>query len=93
MKLEELMGGRGFRTGGNVLRIGGNKFNDRKNEIPMKILEFERFGIRIIAEFRGIPSRFPNQGGVHLLVLHAERVAQNSEDLKHGPVEVTAFPK
>ncbi len=30
---------------------------------------------------------------VRLLVLHAERVAQNLEDLKQGPVEVTAFPK
>ncbi len=35
-------GGRGFRTGGNVLRIGGNTFYDRKNKIPMKIPEFKR---------------------------------------------------
>ncbi len=27
----------------------------------MKILEFKRSGIRIIVEFRRIPSRFPNQ--------------------------------
>jgi hypothetical protein len=31
--------------------------------------------------------------GVCLLVLHAEGVAQNLEDLKHGTVEVTSFPK
>jgi hypothetical protein len=54
-------GGRGFRTGGNVLQIGGNTFYDRKNKIMMKILEFKRSGIRIIAEFRGILSGFPNQ--------------------------------
>jgi hypothetical protein len=27
----------------------------------MKILEFKRSGIGLIAEFRGIPNRFPNQ--------------------------------
>ncbi len=32
-----------------------------KNWILMKILEFKRSGIRKIAEFRGIPSGFPNQ--------------------------------
>jgi hypothetical protein len=31
--------------------------------------------------------------GICLLVLHAKRVAQNLEDLKNGPVEVTAFPE
>jgi hypothetical protein len=30
---------------------------------------------------------------VRLLVLYAEGGAQNLEDLKHGLVEVTAFPK
>jgi hypothetical protein len=48
--------GRGFQTGGKVLQIGGNKFYDRKNEILMKIPEFKRSGIRIIAEFRGNPT-------------------------------------
>jgi hypothetical protein len=45
-------GGKGFRTSGNVLRIGRNKFYVWKNKIPMKILEFKRSGIGIIAEFR-----------------------------------------
>jgi hypothetical protein len=57
-------GGRGFRTGRNVLRIGGNTFYDRKNKIPMKIPELKRSGIGIIAEFRGTPSGFPNQATV-----------------------------
>jgi hypothetical protein len=30
-------------------------------KIPVKILEFKRFGIGLIAEFCGIPNRFPNQ--------------------------------
>jgi hypothetical protein len=42
-------------------RIGGNTFHDRKNKIPMKILEFKRSGIGLIVEFRGIPNGFPNQ--------------------------------
>jgi hypothetical protein len=44
-----------------VFRIGGNTFYDRKNKILIKILEFKRFGIGIIVEFRGIPNGFPNQ--------------------------------
>jgi hypothetical protein len=44
-----------------VFKIGGNTFYDRKNKIPMKILEFKRSGIGLIAEFFGIPNRFPNQ--------------------------------
>jgi hypothetical protein len=55
-------GGRGFQTNGNVLRIGWNKFYDQKNEILMKIPEFKRSGIGIIAEFGRIPSGFLNQG-------------------------------
>ncbi len=54
-------GGRGFQTGRTVFWIGGNTFYARKNKILMKILEFKRSGIGIIAEFRGIPSGFPNQ--------------------------------
>jgi hypothetical protein len=54
-------GGRVFRTGGNVLQIGGNAFYNWKNKILMKIPEFKRSGIRIIAEFRGILRGFPNQ--------------------------------
>jgi hypothetical protein len=37
-----------------MLRIGRNKFYDRKNEIPMKILEFKRSRTGIIIEFRRI---------------------------------------
>jgi hypothetical protein len=44
-----------------VFRIGGNTFYDRKNKNPMKIPEFKRSGIGLIAEFRGIPNVFPNQ--------------------------------
>jgi hypothetical protein len=54
-------GGRGFQTGENVFQIGRNTFYDQKNTIPMKILEFKRTGIGIIAEFRRILSGFPNQ--------------------------------
>jgi hypothetical protein len=54
-------GRRGFQTGGNVFQIGGNTFYNRKNKIPMKIPEFKRSVIRIIAEFRRILSRFPNK--------------------------------
>jgi hypothetical protein len=56
-------GGRGFQTGGNVFQIGRNTFYNRKNKILMKIPEFKRSRIGIIAEFHGIPSGFPNQGG------------------------------
>jgi hypothetical protein len=45
-----------------MFRIGRNTFYDRKNKIPMKIPEFKRFRIGIIAEFRGIPNGFPSQG-------------------------------
>jgi hypothetical protein len=55
-------GGRGFQTRKNVFRIGRNTFYDRKNKIPMKIPEFKRSGIRLIAEFRRITNGFPNQG-------------------------------
>jgi hypothetical protein len=44
-----------------LLRIGGNTFYDQKNKIPMKIPEFKRSGIGLIAEFCGIPNRIPNQ--------------------------------
>ncbi len=55
-------GGRGFQTSGNMFQIGGNTFYHWKNEISMKILEFKRSGIGIIAEFVAILSGFPNQG-------------------------------
>jgi hypothetical protein len=44
----------------NVFRIGGNTLYDQKNIILMKIPEFKRSGIGLIAEFRGIPNRFLN---------------------------------
>jgi hypothetical protein len=44
-----------------VFRIGKNTFWDQKNKIPMKIPEFKRSEIRLIAEFREIPNGFPNQ--------------------------------
>jgi hypothetical protein len=44
-----------------VFRIGGNTFYDWKNKIPMKIPEFKRSGIGLIAEFHGILNGFPNQ--------------------------------
>jgi hypothetical protein len=53
-------GGRGFRTGKNVFRIGWNTFYDQKNKIPIKIPESKMSEIRIIVEFRGIPNRIPN---------------------------------
>jgi hypothetical protein len=54
-------GRRGFQTGGNVFRIGGNTFYDQKNKFSMKIPEFKRSGMGLIMEFRGIPNGFPNQ--------------------------------
>jgi hypothetical protein len=41
-------------------RIGGNTFYNWKKTISMKIPEFKRSGIGLIAEFHGIPNRFPN---------------------------------
>jgi hypothetical protein len=54
-------GGRGFQTRKNVFRIGWNTFYGQKNKILMKILDFKRSIIVLIAEFRGIPNGFPNQ--------------------------------
>ncbi len=45
-----------------MFRIGGNTFYDQKNKIPMKIPEFKRSGIGLIAEFYRILNRYPNQG-------------------------------
>jgi hypothetical protein len=60
-EIRRINGGRGFQTSRNVLQIGRNKFYNQKNEIMMKIPEFKRSGIRIIAEFHRILSGFPNQ--------------------------------
>jgi hypothetical protein len=51
-----------------MFRIGGNTFYDRKNKNPMKIPEFKRSGIGLIAEFHGIPNKFPNQE-LHQIVI------------------------
>ncbi len=44
----------------------GTHFTSGKNKIQMKIPEFKRSGIGIIAEFCGIPNRFPNQVLQHM---------------------------
>jgi hypothetical protein len=59
-EIRRIDGGRGFQTGNNVFRIGGNTFYDPKNKIPMKIPESKRSEIGKIAEFHGVPNRFPN---------------------------------
>jgi hypothetical protein len=41
--------------------LAGTHFTIVRIKIPMKIPEFKRSGIGIIAEFRGIPNGFPNQ--------------------------------
>jgi hypothetical protein len=68
-----IYGGRGFETGKNVFRIGGNTFYDQKNKIPMKIPEFKRSVIGFIAEFRGILNGFP------YLVFQPDPAAQGTE--------------
>jgi hypothetical protein len=40
-KIRRIDGGRGFRTGKNVFRIGRNTFYNQKNKIPMKFPEFK----------------------------------------------------
>ncbi len=55
-----------FQNSGNMFQIGGNKFYNQKIQIPVKILAGKMSGIRIIAEFRRIPSGFPNQAVKHM---------------------------
>ncbi len=50
-----------YQPAGTCYELAGTDFTIGKIKILMKILEFKRSGIGIIAEFRGIPSRFPNQ--------------------------------
>jgi hypothetical protein len=66
MKSEGLMVGKDSEPEGTCSGLGGTHFTTRK-KILMKILEFERSRIGIIAEFRRIPSRFPNQGSLSTL--------------------------
>jgi hypothetical protein len=44
----------------------------------MKILEFKRSGIGIIAEFRGIPNGFPNQGSEDHELMQLKTVLESS---------------
>jgi hypothetical protein len=60
-EIGRINGRRGFQTGRNVFQIGGNKFYDPKYEIRMKIPMLKMSKIVTIAEFCGIPTRFPNQ--------------------------------
>jgi hypothetical protein len=62
-EIRRIDGEKVFQNNGKVymLQIGGNKFYYQKNGIPIKILTGKRSGIEVIAEFRGIPSGFPNQ--------------------------------
>jgi hypothetical protein len=46
----------------NVFRIGGNTFYDQKDKISVKIPEFKRSGIGLIAEFCGVLNGFSNLG-------------------------------
>jgi hypothetical protein len=86
-------GGKVFLIGRNMIRIGGNKFHDRKNEIPMKILDVKRSGIGILVEFCGITTRFPNQGllrGALEIVVYAPMEVGNSPVSRNLPLLVTA---
>ncbi len=74
-----------------MFQIGRNTFYDQKSKIPMKIPEFKRFGIGIIAEFCGIPSRFPNKEWLDTNGLIAVGLMQGIEtkklwDLAHANV-------
>jgi hypothetical protein len=57
----------------NVFQIGRNKFYDWKNEIPIKIPELKRSGIRIIVDFCRTPTRFPNQAFISCIPQLKER--------------------
>jgi hypothetical protein len=59
-EIGRIIGRKVFQIGGNVVRISGNKFYDRKNEIQMKIQGMKRSGIGLFVEFQGILTRFLN---------------------------------
>jgi hypothetical protein len=85
-----------------MFRIGGNTFHDRKNKIPMKILEFIRSGDGLIAEFRRIPNGFHNQERTKYLhskkildftLLLLELVAVASKDVvQFGSIQLNLAP-
>ncbi len=56
------MAGEDSKLEGTCSKLAGTHFMTEKI-IPMKIQEFKRSGIGIIAESRGILSKFPNQAG------------------------------
>ncbi len=60
-----------------MFKIGGKPSYDQKNKISMKIPEFKRSGIGLIAEFCGIPNRFPNQASM-LEVVTTSEVGQSA---------------
>jgi hypothetical protein len=60
MKLEELMEEEDSEPEESCSELAGTHFTIGK-KIPMKIPEFKRSGIELIAEFRRIPNGFPNQ--------------------------------
>ncbi len=84
-KIGRIGGGRGFQNRGNMFRIGRNTFYDQKNKIPMKIPEFKRSGIGLIAESRGIPNGFPNQASrcVQEHILPIDAYTNTSHKLAH----------
>jgi hypothetical protein len=62
MKLEASMAGEDSKPEKTCLELVGSHFTIGKIKIPMKIPEFKRSGIGLIAEFHGILNKFPNQG-------------------------------
>jgi hypothetical protein len=61
MKSEESMAGEDSKPEESCSELAGTHFTIGKNKILMKIPEFKKSGIGLIAEFRGIPNGFPNQ--------------------------------
>jgi hypothetical protein len=66
MKSEESMVGEDSEPEKTCSELAGTHFTIGKKN-PMKILEFKRSRIRIIAEFRGILNGFPNQALIDLI--------------------------
>jgi hypothetical protein len=65
-EIQRIDGVKVFQNIGNVFWMGGNMFYDRKNKILIKITVGLMYGIKIIAEFRGILCRFPKKGRAQL---------------------------
>jgi hypothetical protein len=58
------------------LELAGTHFTIGKKNL-MKILEYKRSGIGLIAEFRGIPNRFPNQDASPIQKLNSKTSLRN----------------